>query len=104
MSAIKKSTRTVSVLLLIALLCSFMMISAFAAGGGLYGIVNGDAVRLRTSMSTADNSNVLGLLYKGERINITNEYTSWAYGYMADGGNAGKWGYVAKQYLNLYIQ
>ena len=81
-----------------------MMVSAFAGQGGLYGIVNGDGVRLRTSPDTSSLNNVIGLLYEGERLNITSTVPSWAYGVMADGDNAGNWGYVYASYLDLYQQ
>lgn len=81
-----------------------MTMSASARQGGLYGIVKGDSVRLRSSMDTSSTNNLVGLINRGERLNITQEYTAWAYGAMTDGGNVGNWGYVSKGYLTLYQQ
>jgi hypothetical protein len=83
-----------------------MAISAIAAPGqgGDYGIVKGDGVRPRTSTSASSDSDVLGLLYNGERLNITSGIVGWAYGQKATGENTGKWGYVSTSYLTLYQQ
>lgn len=81
----KKISKSLGILLVVVLVCSIMSMSVFAYGqGGDYGIVNGDGVRLRTSMDTSSDNNVLGLLYRGERMNVTTAYPSWAYGNMSE--------------------
>lgn len=95
-------------LILILSVAVFPAAAAYDGHGMDYGIVNGDGVRLRTTPYSGDDSNVLGLLFKGDRINIYGAAEGsgimWAYGEVATGDNAGKWGYVAASYLDLYQQ
>lgn len=106
-----KKNRGIAFILALMLILSVAVFPAAAdydGHGGDYGIVNGDGVRLRTTAYSGDDNNVLGLLFKGDRINIygaaEGSGVMWAYGQVVSGGNAGKWGYVAVSYLDLYQQ
>ena len=102
----KKNTRIIALLLVCVLIVGTSV--SFAAAAELryysYGTVSVEAAELHADAELVD-SNVLGTLYRGDRVRIIKGVTAdginWYYVRVATGANANKTGYVSTGCVTL---